>query len=78
MVVGRFAASLATAVTMGRLLARFGRMEWLRLGEGRLGPGEAAARRQRRRLTRTGPGGGVPSERLPDALASEPGALSRA
>ncbi|GAB2331502.1 hypothetical protein STREPTOSP366_66510 [Streptomyces variabilis] len=31
MVVGRFAASPATAVTMGWLLARFGRMEWLRL-----------------------------------------------
>ncbi len=31
MAVGRFAASPATAVTMGWLLARFGRMEWLRL-----------------------------------------------
>lgn len=31
MVVGRFTASLATAVTMGWLWARFGRMEWLRL-----------------------------------------------
>ncbi|WP_432076163.1 permease [Streptomyces wuyuanensis] len=44
MVVARFAASLATAVAMGWLWARFGRKEWLRLpGTPRAGSGGSRA-----------------------------------